>query len=202
MNRTNEERSMLSVRDLATIGIFTAVMFALTMITGVVTGFVPVAYLLSPALFGVLAGPPFMLVVAKVRKPGCVFVPSVLIGLIWTFMGGWPVLVSMGVLGLVGETIAVKTRYQSFAALVIVYILFVGGYYLGAIGPMYYLTDWYLSFSEGQAGYDPSFVQSVVDTAFGWASAVAIPATVAGAIVGSFFGKGLVRKHFKKAGIV
>lgn len=201
MNQKIEKKG-LSVRDLATIGIFTAVMFALTMITGAVTGTIPVLFLFSPALFGILAGPMFMLIAAKVHKTGAIVIPSLLIGVLWSLMGGVSVLGFMGVLGIIGEIIAARTKYDSFKALVISYILFVAGYYLGAIGPIYFFTDWYLSLSEAGMGYDPVYVESVVAAALSWASAIAIPATLLAAVGGAFFGRRLMRKHFKKAGIV
>lgn len=196
------EKKGLSVRDLATIGIFTAIMFALTMITGAVTGTIPVLFLFSPALFGILAGPMFMLIAAKVHKTGAIVIPSLLIGVLWSLMGGVSVLGFMGVLGIIGELIAAKTKYDSFMALVIAYVLFVAGYYLGAIGPIYFFTDWYLSLSEAGMGYDPAYVESIVAAALSGASAIAIPATLLAAVIGAFFGKRLMRKHFQKAGIV
>ena len=201
MNQKIEKKG-LSVRDLATIGIFTAVMFALTMFTGAVTGTIPVLFLFSPALFGILAGPMFMLIAAKVHKAGAIVIPSLLIGVLWSLMGGVSVLGFMGVLGIIGEIIAARTKYDSFKALVVSYILFVAGYYLGAIGPIYFFTDWYLSLSEAGAGYDPAYVESVVAAALSWASAIVIPATLLAAVGGAFFGRRLMRKHFKKAGIV
>ncbi|MFV0414187.1 MAG: MptD family putative ECF transporter S component [Oscillospiraceae bacterium] len=164
----------LSVRDLATIGIFTAVLFALTVLTGAVTGSVPVLFLFSPALFALLAGPMFMLIAAKVHKTGAIVIPSLLIGILWSLMGGITVLAFMGALGLVGEIIATKTKYNSFKPLVAAYILFVAGYYLGSIGPIYFFTDWYVAESAGASGYNAAFVQSVVDTVLSWLSAVAI----------------------------
>jgi energy-coupling factor transport system substrate-specific component len=198
MNQKTEKKS-LSVRDLATIGIFSAVMFALTMVTGAVTGIVPVLYLFSPALFGVVAGPMFMLIAAKVHKTGAVVIPSLLIGLLWSLMGGISVLGFMAVLGIIGEIIATKTKYDSFKALVFAYVLLVAGYYLGAIGPIYFFTDWWLSFSEG---YDSAYVESVLGAAMSWISIVAVPVTLLAAVVGAVFGKRLLRRHFEKAGIV
>lgn len=201
MNRKITKKG-LSVRDLATIGIFTAVMFALTIITGILTGTIPVLYLFAPALFGILAGPMFMLIATKVHKTGAIIIPALLIGILWTLMGGISVLGFMGLLGLAGELIAAKTHYNSFRALVIAYILFVAGYYLGAIGPIYFFTDWYLSLSESKIGYDPAYVESVVAAALGWVSAVAIPVTLIASAGGALFGRKLMRRHFEKAGIV
>ena len=202
MMNQNTTRKGLSVRDLATIGIFTAVLFALTILTGAITGPIPVLFLFSPALFALLAGPMFMLIAAKVHKAGAILIPSLLIGILWSLMGGITVLAFMGVLGLIGEIIATKTKYNSFKSLVIVYVLFVAGYYLGSIGPIYFFTDWYIAEGIGASGYDAAFVRSVVDTVLSWLSAVAIPATVAAAVGGAFFGRRLMRRHFEKAGIV
>mgnify|MGYP001195027259 CR=1 FL=1 len=201
MNHTIEKTG-LTARDLATIGIFTAVMFALIMITGIASGIIPVLYLFSPALFAILAGPMFMLIVAKVNKTGAIVIPSLLIGVLWALMGGIWVLGFMGVMGVIGEIIATKTKYDSFKAFVIAYILFVSGYYLGAIGPIYFFTDWYRSLTESGLGYDTAYVESVIVATLSWVSAVAIPTTVLASVGGAFFGRKLMRKHFEKAGIV
>ena len=198
----NTAKKDLSVRDLATIGIFTAILFALTILTGAITGSVPVLFLFSPALFALLAGPMFMLISAKVHKTGAIIIPSLLIGILWSLMGGITVLGFMAIFGLLGEIIAAKTKYNSFKVLVISYVLFVAGYYLGAIGPIYFFTDWYIAESARASGYDAAFVQSVIDTVLSWLSAVAIPATIAASVAGAFFGRRLMRRHFEKAGIV
>ena len=144
----------------------------------------------------------FMLIAAKVHKTGAIIIPSLLIGVLWSLMGGVSVLGFMSVLGIFAEIIAAKTKYESFKALVVAYVLFIAAYYLGAIGPIYFFTDWYLSLSETGMGYDPTYVESVVSAAMSWASAVAIPVTLLAAVGGAFFGRKLMRKHFEKAGIV
>ena len=56
----------LSGRDLITIGIFSAIYFALNLVA-MITGFVPVLWLLLPGVAGIVTGIPFMLMESKER---------------------------------------------------------------------------------------------------------------------------------------
>ena len=68
-----EESRKLSGKDLITIGIFSAIYFMLNL-AAMFTGFVPVLWLLLPGVTGIVTGIPFLLMTAKVRKPGAVFI--------------------------------------------------------------------------------------------------------------------------------
>ncbi len=63
------ETKKLKGRDLITIGIFSALYFILNL-AAMITGFVPVLWLLLPGVAGILTGIPFMLMESKVQKPG------------------------------------------------------------------------------------------------------------------------------------
>ena len=64
-----EESKKLTGRDFITIGIFSAIYFVLNL-AAMITGIVPVLWLLLPGVAGIVTGIPFMLMEAKVRKPG------------------------------------------------------------------------------------------------------------------------------------
>lgn len=68
-----ETSKKLSGRDLITIGIFSAIYFVLNL-AAMITGFVPVLWLLLPGVAGIVTGIPFLLMVSKVRKPGAVLI--------------------------------------------------------------------------------------------------------------------------------
>ena len=68
-----EESRKLSGKDLITIGIFSAIYFMLNL-AAMFTGFVPVLWLLLPGVTGIVTGIPFLLMTAKVRKPGAVLI--------------------------------------------------------------------------------------------------------------------------------
>ena len=60
-------------KDLITIGIFSAIYFVINFAFMLLGGIHPVLWMLMPGLIALFAGIPFMLMVAKVQKPGAVF---------------------------------------------------------------------------------------------------------------------------------
>ena len=72
------EAKKLKGRDLITIGIFSALYFILNL-AAMITGFVPVLWLLLPGVAGVLTGIPFMLMESKVQKPGAILIMGLII---------------------------------------------------------------------------------------------------------------------------
>ena len=64
----------LKGRDLITIGIFTALYFALTMIPMFVSGIHPMVWAFFPAMAAILGSVPFMLLCSRVRKPFAILI--------------------------------------------------------------------------------------------------------------------------------
>lgn len=79
----------LTGRDLITIGIFSAIYFVLNL-AAMITGFVPVLWLLLPGVAGILTGIPFMLMESKVRKPGAILIMGAIIALLYFVTGQLP----------------------------------------------------------------------------------------------------------------
>ncbi|MFR4803913.1 MAG: MptD family putative ECF transporter S component [Eggerthellaceae bacterium] len=74
------EGKVLKGRDLINIGIFTAIYFVIQFVFMLCGGIHPALWVFMPALDGLFAGIPFMLMCAKVQKPGAVVIMG-LIGL-------------------------------------------------------------------------------------------------------------------------
>lgn len=66
MSRTNENK--LKMKDIATIGIFSALLFVVTMVAGALMGISMVLNMYSVAVVAVLSAPLYMLIMAKVHK--------------------------------------------------------------------------------------------------------------------------------------
>lgn len=73
MSRTNENK--LKMKDIATIGIFSALLFVVTMVAGALMGISMVLNMYSVAVVAVLSAPLYMLIMAKVHKKGAVLFP-------------------------------------------------------------------------------------------------------------------------------
>ena len=70
MSRINENK--LKMKDIATIGIFSALLFVVTMVAGALMGISMVLNMYSVAVVAVLSAPLYMLIMAKVHKKGAV----------------------------------------------------------------------------------------------------------------------------------
>lgn len=101
MSRTNENK--LKMKDIATIGIFSALLFVVTMVAGALMGISMVLNMYSVAVVAVLSAPLYMLIMAKVHKKGAVLLTFAIVGILWGLFGGIFVLIWMLGFGVVGE---------------------------------------------------------------------------------------------------
>lgn len=86
MSRTNENK--LKMKDIATIGIFSALLFVVTMVAGALMGISMVLNMYSVAVVAVLSAPLYMLIMAKVHKKGAVLLTFAIVGILWGLFGG------------------------------------------------------------------------------------------------------------------
>ena len=85
--QSRENRKGLTVKDLVTIGIFTALLFITMLIGGIVFAPNPVLTFYQPLGSALLGGPVLMLLIARVPKRGSIAIPGILIGIVWFATG-------------------------------------------------------------------------------------------------------------------
>ena len=195
MSRTNENK--LKMKDIATIGIFSALLFVVTMVAGALMGISMVLNMYSVAVVAVLSAPLYMLIMAKVHKKGAVLLTFAIVGILWGLFGGIFVLIWMLGFGVVGEVLASKSKYQNYKMLTVSFGLYSVGYYLGAIAPLYYYPAvWY--------GFDrpKETVDAMIAAAHSTAGLAAIPVTLIAIVIGAVIAKRMLKKHFEKAGVI
>lgn len=97
----------MNLKNIVKIAVFSIIGFILTMGLGFLTGAlgVPVSLYLSCALATILAAPVFVILCRSVNTRGTAFLYFFLVGVYFTIMGMWPVLVINIVAGLVAEII-------------------------------------------------------------------------------------------------
>ena len=78
------------MKDIATIGIFSALLFVVTMVAGALMGISMVLNMYSVAVVAVLSAPLYMLIMAKVHKKGAVLLTFAIVGILWGLFGGIP----------------------------------------------------------------------------------------------------------------
>ncbi|WP_329886558.1 MptD family putative ECF transporter S component [Pseudoramibacter faecis] len=195
MSNTKENR--MKMKDIAMIGIFGALLFVITMLAGSLMALSMTVQMYSVAIISLFSAPLYMLVMAKVRKKGAVIGICALVGILWVLFGGFFVLIWMIVLGIVGEILVNRTRYQSYKALTVSFGLYTVAYYLGAIAPIYYYPAYVY-----RLGYPAETSDALIAAAHTPTGYIAIPVTIIAIILGAVIAKALLKKHFEKAGVV
>ena len=193
---------MLKGRDLITVGIFSAIYFVINFIFMLMSGFHPMIWILMPALIALFTGVPFMLMCAKVQKPGAVILMGLITGLLYFVTGQFTVIILVTfVIGCgLGEIVRAATRYTSFKGNTISFALFS----LGMVGsplPIWIMRDSFLAQITEQ-GMPADYVATLEAVSSPVMLVVMVVAPLVTAVIGAWIAKGMFKKHFTKAGIV
>lgn len=193
---------MLKGRDLITIGIFSAIYFVINFIFMLMSGFHPIIWILMPALIALFTGIPFMLMCAKVQKPGAVIMMGMITGLLYFVTGQFTVVIlATFVVGCgLGEIARIVTKYNSYKGNTISFALFSLGM-TGSPLPIWIMRESFLTQIAGQ-GMPADYVATLEAVSSPAMLIVMVAAPVVTAVIGAFIAKGMFKKHFAKAGIV
>jgi len=193
-----DKKYKLNGKDLITIGIYTAIIFVVTLAVAMIMFFpflIPVMFVLSPVLVGI----PFMLYLTKVKKPGMVFITGMIIGLVmWlTGMGPYIFLINF-VTGAVAELLLWSGKYQSSWKAIFAYAVYsLSG--MGSYIPMFFSFD---SFSASRQDFGENYLNEIQKFAQVKFFPIIIVVCFVSCIIGGLLGRAMLKKHFAKAGIV
>ena len=124
-NQANSLNKGLTVKDLVTTGIFTALVFVFVLVGGIFFAPNPVLTFFMPAGSGLLAGPVFLLMIAKVQKRWSLSIMGVVICIIWFVTGmHWAFALGYLIMAVVADFIAGAGQYKSKKLNSLAYILF------------------------------------------------------------------------------
>lgn len=201
MQHSTSSRKMQG-KDLITIGIFSAIYFVINFIFMVSGGIHPILWILMPGTIALFAGIPYMLMVAKVQKPGAVFLMGLITGLIYFATGQFTVviLVSMVLSCGLAELTRYLTKYNTLSGSYLSYIFFSYGM-VGSPLPIWLFKESFLA-QISEQGLPADYVSAVEALSANWMLIVLFVAPAIGAIVGAVITRALFKKHFEKAGIV
>lgn len=201
MQRSTSSRTMQG-KDLITIGIFSAIYFVINFIFMVSGGIHPILWILMPGTIALFAGVPYMLMIAKVQKPGAVFLMGLITGLIYFATGQFTVviLVFMVVSCGLAELTRYLTKYNSLSGNYLSYIFFSYGM-VGSPLPIWLFRESFLA-QISEQGLPADYVAAVEALSSNWMLIVLFVAPAVGAIIGAIIARALFKKHFEKAGIV
>ena len=191
----------LTAKDFITIGIFTAIIFALEIaisMTGYIHPYVVATYVVFLPLVG---GIPMMLFYTKIEKFGMLTIMSVLIAIIMFVMGmgylGAPLII---IAGIAADLIAKSGSYKSSKKTIIsngVISLWICANYF----PVVVTADSYRQ-SLIDGGFSEEYAEGlfrVVNYKTIW---ILVVICFVFGVIGALLGKKVVKKHFEKAGIV
>lgn len=199
MNKTNK----LTVPDLISIGVFTALYFVLVTIAtfasvAVFPGFNNVVL---PAFCALISGCVYMLLVAKLQKFGGISVMGIVMGLFFMISGHFIISFAANiVMGIVADCVAKVGKYKNKKWIMLSYILFSYGLF-GPVIPMWFMKDAYVANLVAR-GKDAVYIAELFANINMVTFVLAVVATFICALVGGWFGMKMIKKHFVKAGIV
>lgn len=199
-NRANSMNKGLSVKDLVTTGIFTALVFVFILIGGMFFATNPVLTFFMPAGSGLLAGPAFLLMIAKVQKRWSLSIMGVVIGILWFVTGmHWAMALGYLLMAIVADFVAGAGKYRSKKLNSLAYILFslgsTGTYILFFVDP----NGWAQTMLGN--GTEQSYIDTMQATANTGILVAMFAAVLITSAISAFVGCKLLKKQFEKAGI-
>ena len=199
-NQINPAKKSLTIKDLVTTGIFSAIFLVFTMIGGIFFAPNPVLTFYMPMGAALLCGPVYLLMIAKVQKRWSVTILGIIMGIIW-FVTGMHWAFSLGYIGMgiIADLVAGAGHYRNKAVNLLYYLLMsLGGVYTYVVF-FIYPQGWASTMLEN--GTEQSYIDTMSASAPSWLLAVIIIGTLAIAAFSGWIGGKLMKKQFEKAGI-
>ncbi|MCR0391541.1 MptD family putative ECF transporter S component [[Clostridium] innocuum] len=198
--QSNTMQTGLSVKDLVTTGIFSAIFFVFTMIGGVFFAVNPVLTFYMPMGSALLCGPIYLLLNAKVHKRWSITILGIIMGIIWFVTGmHWAFSLGYIAMGIIADIVAGLGQYKKKAVNLLSYmVMSLGGVFTYVV----FFVD-----PEGWAGTmlkngtEQSYIDTMSASAPSWLLAVIILGTLLIAAFSAWVGGRMLRKQFEKAGI-
>ncbi len=201
MSEVTPNSNRLKAKDFITVGIFTAIIFAVEFVCGMlgfIHPFVVASYVVMIPLVGAI---PMMLFYTKVQKFGMITIMSVLIAIIMfvTGMGylGAPLIVAAGV---IADLIAKSGKYKSFKKTMISYGVFCLWICANYFPVIITAESYRKSLIDG--GYSAEYCNNLFLAINYKTIGVLLVLCFVFGLIGAVIGKAVVKKHFEKAGIV
>ncbi len=197
------EKKKLTVPELISIGVFTALYFVLVTIATfssavILPGF---SNVLLPAISALISGCVYMLMVAKVPHFGGITVMGTVMGLFLFVSGHFAVSLVIGIVcSVAADCLARFGNYKSMPKLLLSYVVFSFGL-TGPVLPLWLMKDAYVA-SLTAKGKDAAYIENLFANINGVTLVICIVATVVAAVLGGLFAMKMMKKHFKKAGMI
>ena len=196
----NQNRK-LTGKDVITIGIYSAIYFVMNFMA-MMTGLIPLLWILLPGTVAILTGIPFLLMAVKVPKPGAVLIMGLITAFLYFVTGQFTVLIliTMLIACVVSEAYRYITKYNlKFNNLAVAFILFGYGMAGSPLALFVYRESFLAQISETMSQEYVVAISSYITTPM---LILLLVSPIAGGVFGALIAGGIFKKHFKKAGIV
>ena len=197
-----QSSSKLQAKDLVTIGIFTALYFAVCVVFEIAGGLAPLVWVFMPTFLALFCGPIYMTLANKVQKFGVPFLMALITSLICSVRGGYffVLIITFVIAGLLAEGVRKQMGYDSEKGNLVSYAVFS----LGMVGNLLPVWIFRQDFLDQMVvrGMPQDYVDTMWEVTPVWVLIVMIIATFLVAFIGGKIGQNVVRKHLKKSGMV
>ncbi|MCR4943362.1 MAG: MptD family putative ECF transporter S component [Clostridium sp.] len=190
----------LTVKDLVTTGIFTALFFVFTLVGGIPFAPNPVLTFYMPMGSALLCGPIYLLMVAKVQKPWSITILGLIMGVIWFATGmHWAFSLGYIAMAIIADIFAGLKKYKNSIVNLISYVIL-------SLAGVYTYVLFFID-PEGWAGTmlkngtEQAYIDTMSASASSWLLYVIIFGTIVVAAFSGWIGSKMLKKQFQKAGI-
>ena len=195
------QNQKLTGKDVIAIGIYSAIYFVLNFMA-MMTGLIPLLWILLPGTVAILTGIPFLLMAVKVPKPGAVIIMGLITAFLYFVTGQFTVLIllTMLIACAVSEVYRYITKYNlKFSNLMVAFILFSYGMAGSPLALFVYRESFLAQIGETMSQEYVAAISSYITTPM---LILLLVSPIAGGFFGALIAGGIFKKHFKKAGIV
>ena len=192
----------LTVPDLISVGVFTALYFVLVTVATFSCALLPgVGNIILPAAAALISGSVYMLLAAKVQKFGAITIMGLVMGLFFFVSGHFVLSFAANIVcGILADIVASLGKYRSKKLLLASYVVFSYGL-TGPILPLWFMKDAYIAALQAR-GKDATYINTLFGPINSGSFVVCLLAILVCALLGGWFGQKMMKKHFEKAGIV
>lgn len=192
----------LTVPDLISVGVFTALYFVLVTVATFTCALLPgVGNIVLPALAALISGSVYMLLAAKLQKFGGITIMGLVMGLFFFVSGHFVLSFAANIVcGLLADLIAARDKFRSKKLLLVSYVVFSYGL-TGPILPLWFMKGAYIANLTAR-GKDAAYIDTLFAPINNGSFVAAMAAILVCAVLGGLFGQRMMKKHFEKAGIV
>lgn len=192
----------LKGKDIITLAIFSVLFVAICFIGIMISSALVVTQPFGLALAALLGGPMYMYMRVKVPAFGGVLITGVILSAaMFLTGGGWVITLCTLAASVIAELIGFASRYGSFWASAAGYALFMMIYAAGSYVPMFLMKEETLALAQSN-NLDNTFMVDLLNFVTGPILAIALAAAGVCAVLGALLARTMMKKHFKKAGML